>query len=626
MSIRFPKAAMDGINTLFQFGAMSGWSDDQLVAQFLSGHDGSEAAFRTVLQRHGPMVLGVCRRVLGDAHAAEDAFQATFLVFVKKAATLRDRDLLTNWLYGVALRVAGKAKANAARRQVVESRATATTSKRKEHDPEHAELRSVIDEEIRKLPERFRVPLVLSYMEGLHHQEIAQRLGCPIGTVESRLSRARDQLRSRLARRGLSPAGAVVIALLAPQDVSAASPTLIDATIQTASGFWTGNAIEMAGSVATLVKQVAKPAVFSLGGISLTTAAACGGLVVAGLGYYLHTEGNLVPALAAAKPPQAEANAEPKAQPPPTPATKPETNTPDGQAKADPNNLLASRNVEAPLTKTLNGGKIVPLVMPELPALDPKQAAKNPPRDLPRAVAAPLSGIVIDGDLKDWPELPQNSIQTLLTSNNAYDANPKNAPRDPAATFMVGYDPKTQLIYLGVTVPDSDVVATKGDAWHTDALEVYVDGNPDAHRLPWFQGWDLSAEKMPVLQYVAIPSKEAAYLDPRGQNPSLVYGNIQRTATKIQYKRADGFITYECAIQAFDHYPDRPTRLGPGKHLGLDVAIVDRDRNRTRPAWMSWGPAPSFFKGVEPENLGEIILGDGATSRGSFQGRDGESR
>src|SRR5215470_15929095 len=120
MRIRYTEAALESVHTLFQFGAMGAWTDGRLVAQFCSGRDGSDEAFRVLIHRHGPMVLGVCHRVLGDAHSAEDAFQATFLVLVKKAGSLRDSDLLANWLYGVAHRVASKTKAESARRKVVE--------------------------------------------------------------------------------------------------------------------------------------------------------------------------------------------------------------------------------------------------------------------------------------------------------------------------------------------------------------------------------------------------------------------------------------------------------------------------------------------------------------------------
>ena len=226
-------AAKEGIYTLFQWGVMGNWSDSQLVAQFLTGQDGSEAAFRVLIHRHGPMVLGVCRRVLGDEHAAEDAFQATFLVLVKKAGGLRDCNLLTNWLYGVALRVANKERAKGARRRFVERQAADRVTQA-DGTAGLAELRSVIDEEIHRLPERYRVPLVLCHMEGLRHDEVARQLGCPVGTVESRLSRAREQLRVRLERRGLAPTASVLGTILRPPGVSVVAPPLVEATLRAA--------------------------------------------------------------------------------------------------------------------------------------------------------------------------------------------------------------------------------------------------------------------------------------------------------------------------------------------------------------------------------------------------------
>src|SRR5205085_9837424 len=124
-------------------------------------------------------------------HAAEDAFQATFLVLVKKAGTLRDCNLLTNWLYGVALRVASKEKVRGARRRAVERQAAEQTA-RPGGGPDQGELWSVIGEEVRRLPQRYRLALVLCHLEGLRPEELAQRLGCPVGTVERGLLRARE--------------------------------------------------------------------------------------------------------------------------------------------------------------------------------------------------------------------------------------------------------------------------------------------------------------------------------------------------------------------------------------------------------------------------------------------------
>src|SRR4051812_11735306 len=245
------ESVAEGVHTLFHFGVMGTWTDERLVAQFLSGRGGNEAAFRVLLRRHGPMVLGICRRTLGDSHLAEDAFQATFLVLVKKARTIGDCDLLANWLYGVAQRVARKAKAQAARRRVVEQHAAeqaAGTSERSDQ----AELRSVIDEEIRRLPERYRAPLVLCHLEGLTHHEAARQLGCPVGTIESRLSRARERLRCGLSRRGLAPASAALAAVFAPSDASAAPAHLIEATLRAATQLLSGRAGTGAASTMAL--------------------------------------------------------------------------------------------------------------------------------------------------------------------------------------------------------------------------------------------------------------------------------------------------------------------------------------------------------------------------------------
>ena len=174
-----------------------GATDGQLLEAFTARRD--EASFEGLLRRHGPMVLGVCRRVLADAHDAEDAFQATFLVLVRKAASIRPREKVGNWLYGVAHRTALQARTAAAVRRAKE-RETA----RPEARPEDAgcELLSLLDQELTRLPEKYRAPIVLCALEGRTHDEAARQLGWPVGTVSGRLSRARALLSRRLARRG----------------------------------------------------------------------------------------------------------------------------------------------------------------------------------------------------------------------------------------------------------------------------------------------------------------------------------------------------------------------------------------------------------------------------------------
>ena len=184
-------------------------SDESLLEQFLSGEGmASQEAFRAVVVRHGPMVLGICRHVLNQDHDAEDAFQATFLVLARKGASIRNRRVLSGWLHEVAYRIAIKARASAVRRRSLEREGMAMLPPAIEpnHQDEQAawnELRPVLHEEVDRLPEKYRLPVILSYLEGKTNEEVAALLQWPVGTVKGRLSRARDLLRSRLTRRGL---------------------------------------------------------------------------------------------------------------------------------------------------------------------------------------------------------------------------------------------------------------------------------------------------------------------------------------------------------------------------------------------------------------------------------------
>jgi RNA polymerase sigma-70 factor (ECF subfamily) len=194
-------------------------TDGELLESYIRQRD--EAAFEALLRRHGPMVLGVCRRILHNAADAEDAFQATFLVLVRKAASVMPRALVGNWLYGVAHNTAIKAKAMNSRRRTKESQAAQTARP----DPEGSQqLQATLDEELSRLPEKYRAPIVLCELEGRTLKEVARHLGWPQGTVAGRLARARVLLTKRLAQRGLAlPVGALAAAL-AEGAASAAVP------------------------------------------------------------------------------------------------------------------------------------------------------------------------------------------------------------------------------------------------------------------------------------------------------------------------------------------------------------------------------------------------------------------
>jgi RNA polymerase sigma factor (sigma-70 family) len=233
------------LGSLFAGGSTAGLSDRQLIERFVAGRDSpaAEAAFAALVARHGPMVLGVCRHILGDRHRAEDAFQAVFLVLARRAHSVRDPDLLGNWLYGVALRTARNARKRLARRRRSEKgramqppeACSARPTEQAAIDRERAEA---LHAEVDRLPGSFRLAVVLCYFEGLSLSEAAERLRCPAGTVHSRLDRAREKLRRGLLRRGFALSTTAIAAMLAPRSASASVPPLLcDSTTRAAIAF-----------------------------------------------------------------------------------------------------------------------------------------------------------------------------------------------------------------------------------------------------------------------------------------------------------------------------------------------------------------------------------------------------
>jgi RNA polymerase sigma factor (sigma-70 family) len=212
-------------------------ADRQLLETFAAQRD--EAAFAALVRRHGPMVLRVCRRVLGDLHAADDAFQATFLVLAGKASSVGRGKSLGCWLYGVAWRLALKARLRSARRALQEAHAGLKPSDDPVADVSWREVRAVLDEELNRLPERSRFPLVLCYLEGQTRDEAAQQLGWSLATLKRRLEQGRELLRTRLARRGLELSAALVAVELTGDDLPAA---LVETVSASATAFASGKA------------------------------------------------------------------------------------------------------------------------------------------------------------------------------------------------------------------------------------------------------------------------------------------------------------------------------------------------------------------------------------------------
>src|ERR1700732_1846438 len=181
--------------------ATAGVLDGELLEGYVSRRD--EAAFEALVRRHGPMVLGVCRRILRNEADAEDAFQATFLVLVRKAGTIRPRGLVSNWLYGVAQNTALKAKAMIHHRRAKE-KAAGTQPQPAAGEEVWRQVQEVLDEELNRLPQKYRVPIVLCELEGKTIKEAARHLNWPQGTVATRLAHGRRLLARRLSRHGLT--------------------------------------------------------------------------------------------------------------------------------------------------------------------------------------------------------------------------------------------------------------------------------------------------------------------------------------------------------------------------------------------------------------------------------------
>jgi RNA polymerase sigma factor (sigma-70 family) len=229
-------------------------ADGELLARWCAVGDSS--ALELLVRRHGGMVLGVCRRVLGNTTDADDAFQATFLVFIQKARKLAHPEQVAGWLHAVALRVARKAQWKRARQR---AREAATVDNLELPDPanpdpaknsaaEARELRQTLDDELDRLPEKYRLPIVLCELEGRTLEEAAQLLGWPKGTVAGRLSRGREMLRQRLSRRGIGLPLFLILPLPAIDPLAPSEP-LVSATMATATGKGAGQPTALAQAV-----------------------------------------------------------------------------------------------------------------------------------------------------------------------------------------------------------------------------------------------------------------------------------------------------------------------------------------------------------------------------------------
>jgi RNA polymerase sigma factor (sigma-70 family) len=234
------------LERLWAAGTLTGLTDAQLLGQFVDarGRDATgEAAFRELVHRHGAMVLGVCRQILGRRHDVDDAFQATFLVLVRKARSIQVGDSLAPWLCSVAYRTAHRARADAARCPSTGVETLEEFPAPAPDDRFHFDLRPLLHEELNRLPDKFRDPIVLCHLEGKSHEEAARLLRWPVGTVSSRLSRGRQLLRSRLERRGVAVPSAILAANWLAGIPTTMPLPLLESTVTSAIGFAASQAV-----------------------------------------------------------------------------------------------------------------------------------------------------------------------------------------------------------------------------------------------------------------------------------------------------------------------------------------------------------------------------------------------
>jgi RNA polymerase sigma-70 factor (ECF subfamily) len=268
-------------------GTDYGRLDDQTILQrYLTAGDGN--AFAELVRRHGPLVLGVCERSLRHTQDAEDAFQATFWVLARKAHAIRKRKSLASWLYGVACRIARKARAAAAGRRVREGAVAVEQAGEAAMNAGWSEVREVLDDELQKLPEKYRLPLLLCYLQGKTQGEAAGELGWAAGVFRGRLDRGRDLLRRRLVGRGVTVTGGLLIALFAHNSATAAVPPTLLAT--TVHGALANAAVPVralgSGTVGALVRAALRPTLAArfvqLGVVGLLLAAMLGAFAFLG--------------------------------------------------------------------------------------------------------------------------------------------------------------------------------------------------------------------------------------------------------------------------------------------------------------------------------------------------------
>ncbi len=375
------RKALDEISRLFTEGTLSGLSDGQLLERFAARGDGQ--AFAAIVARHGAMVLSVCRSTLGprDASDAEDAFQATFLVLMRRAGSFPLNGSLAGWLYRVARRVARQARVEAARRRMREQVVAGSREDGLPHDPDRGELCRLVHQELAQLPERYRMPILLCDLHGLTRDQAAAAIGCPPGTVAGRLARGREQLRDRLARRGVHPSSAWPAGMaMSTDDLAPLFQRATDAVVSAAHGQGVAKT-----AAAVLAARFSRDLLVARLPVTLALLIALGaaGALTAVPGFWTDGghRGDRPPAPAAGIAPAPQAQVEPQALAEPRAQVEP-------GAQAEPQ---APIDLNDPATADLYSGKVVDA---QGKPLDGVKVYIVPQRELPRSPGPTDPGVV----------------------------------------------------------------------------------------------------------------------------------------------------------------------------------------------------------------------------------------
>jgi RNA polymerase sigma factor (sigma-70 family) len=343
---RQPGRVSRPIEVLWTSGTMAGLSDAQLLSRFVQTRDVTgELAFSELVQRHGPMVLGVCRQIVRHSQDADDAFQATFLILVRKAPSIRVGESLAPWLYSVACRTARRARNAAARYRPETAEPIPDREALPEENAYTRDLRPLLYEELGRLPGKYRAPIVLCHLEGKTHEEAARLLRWPVGTVSGRLSRGRRLLRSRLERRGVTVPSAILSAAWLIRSQSVLTTPLVEHTVTAATGFAAASIPTVSASVLSLTQGVLKTMLLRKLG-TITLAVLLLGAVSGGAGVWAHWTTALpqhaAPAAVSTQTQTPEASPAPR--PNPAPQTQP-------QPSADSQPMVADNGPsDCPLT------------------------------------------------------------------------------------------------------------------------------------------------------------------------------------------------------------------------------------------------------------------------------------